>query len=162
MDCVKDSAVERILKFYKYIDVDIKMASEWLEQYEQGYNPLGAISYNGMPKSNNLPDCTTTLAIKLVEANAKENIDTLKKRITELQKLKWEIFNEISTLTPVHKTIVSEFYIKGSKWEYIAGQINYSVRHSKNIRHVALKDLGTRLAQNKYIVNSVIIDEIIK
>lgn len=162
MGCVKDLQVEKILKFYKYIDVDIKMASEWLERYEQGYNPLGAISYNGMPKGTNLSDSTTTLAIKLAEANTKENIDTLKKRIMELQKLKWEIFNEIATLTPVHKTIVSEFYIKGRRWEYIAGQINYSVRHSKNIRHVALKDLGARFAQNKYIVNSMIIDENIK
>ena len=162
MDCVKDSEVERILKFYKYIDVDIKMASEWIEQYEMGYNPLGAISYSGMPHSNTLLDCTTALAIKLVEANTKENIDTLKKRIEELQKLKWEIFNEISTLTPTHKTIVSEFYIKGHKLKYIAEQINYSVRHSKNIRHVALKDLGTRFTKNKYILNSMIIDEILK
>ncbi len=162
MGCVKDLQVEKILKFYKYIDVDIRMVSEWLEQYELGYNPLGAISYNGMPKCTNLSDCTTILAIKLAEANTKENIDTLKKRITELQKLKWEIFNEISTLTPIHKTIVSEFYIRGHKWKYIAEQINYSVRQSKNIRHVALKDLGTRFAKNKYILSSMIVDEILK
>ena len=38
---MKNSEVEAILKFYKYIDLDIKVASEWLEQYEAGYNPLG-------------------------------------------------------------------------------------------------------------------------
>ena len=64
---LKDLAeeVEEILKFYRYIDLDIKVASEWLEQYEAGYNPLGAVVYDGMPHGNNLSDSTALLAVKL-------------------------------------------------------------------------------------------------
>lgn len=38
---MKNLEVEAVLKFYRWIDLDIKVAGEWLEQYEAGYNPLG-------------------------------------------------------------------------------------------------------------------------
>lgn len=159
---MKNSEVEAVLKFYRYIDLDIKVASEWLEQYEAGYNPLGAVTYDGMPHGNKLSDSTALLAIKLAETDTRENIDTLKKRIKELKKLRTEILKEISTLTPIHKTIICGFYIKGQKWERIAEQISYSVRQSKNIRSVALEVLGGKLARNRNISRSEIIGEAIK
>jgi len=159
---MKNSEVEAILKFYKYIDLDIKVASEWLEQYEAGYNPLGAVVYDGMPHGNKLSDSTALLAIKLAETDTRESINTLKKRIKELKKLRTEILKEISTLNPVHKTIICGFYIKGQKWERIAEQISYSVRQSKNIRCVALEVLGGKLARNRNISRSEIISEAVK
>lgn len=159
---MKNLEVEAILKFYRYVDLDIKVASEWLEQYEAGYNPLGAVVYDGMPHGSTLSDSTALLAIKLAEADTRESIDTLKKRIKELKKLRTEIFKEISALTPIHKTIISGFYIKGQKWERIAEQISYSVRQSKNIRCVALEALGGKFARNRNISRSKIIGEITK
>ena len=159
---MKNSEVEAILKFYKYIDLDIKVASEWLEQYEAGYNPLGAVVYDGMPHGNKLSDSTALLAIKLAETDTRESIETLKKRIKGLKKLRTEILKEISTLIPVHKTIICGFYIKGQKWERIAEQISYSVRHSKNIRCVALEVLGGKFARNRNISRSEIISEAVK
>lgn len=85
---MKNSEVEAILKFYRYIDFDIKVASEWLEQYEAGYNPLGAVVYDGMPHGNKLSDSTALLAIKLAETDTRESIETLKKRIKGLKKLR--------------------------------------------------------------------------
>ena len=159
---MKNSEVEAILKFYKYIDLDIKVASEWLEQYEAGYNPLGAVVYDGMPHNNKLSDSTALLAIKLAESDTRESIGTLKKRIKALKKLRTDILKEISTLNPVHKTIICGFYIKGQKWERIAEQICYSVRQSKNIRCIALEVLGGKLARNRNISQSEIIGEVIK
>ena len=45
---MKNSEVEAILKFYKDIDIDIKVASKWLEQYESVYDTRGAMNYDGI------------------------------------------------------------------------------------------------------------------
>ena len=42
---MKNWEVEAILKFYKDIDLDIKVTGEWLEQYESVYDTTGAINY---------------------------------------------------------------------------------------------------------------------
>ena len=73
---MKNSEVEAILKFYKWIDLDIKVAGEWLEQYEAGYNPLGAVPYDGMPHGNKLGDSTALLAMKLAETDTRQIIPT--------------------------------------------------------------------------------------
>ena len=92
---MKNSEVEAILKFYKWIDLDIKVASEWLEQYEAGYNPLGTVEYDGMPHGSKLGDSTALLAMKLAETDARERIKTIKSRIAESKKLRTQIFRII-------------------------------------------------------------------
>jgi hypothetical protein len=159
---MKNADVEAILKFYKYIDIDIKVTSEWLERYENVYDTRGAVTYNGMPRGSNISDSTALFAMKIAETETAECIATLKKRLKELKKLRTEILKEISSLNPVHKTIICGFYLQGQKWEHIAEQINYSVRHSKNIRCVALEVLGGKLARNRSISQSRIIAERIK
>lgn len=159
---MKNSEVEAILKFYKNIDIDINVASKWLEQYESVYDTRGAMNYDGMPHGSNTSDSTAPFAIKIAETDTAESIAILEKRITELKKLRTEIVKEISTLNTIHKTIVFGFYIKGEKWKQIAEQISYSVRQSKNIRCVALEVLGSKLARNRNISRSKIINEIIK
>jgi len=158
---MKNSQVEAVLRFYKDIDLDIQIASEWLEQLESGYNPLGAVVYDGMPHGTNISDQTAQLGIKLAESNTGERVAILKKRIKDLKKVRTEILKEITTLTPVHKTIIVGFYIEGQKWERIGERINYSVRQSKNIRCVALEVLGGKMARNRSISRSKIIAEII-
>lgn len=159
---MKNSEVEAILKFYKYIDTDIKVASEWLEQYEERYDTRGAMNYDGMPHGSTTSDQTALLAIKLSETGTRESIEVLEKRIRELKKLRTEIVKEISTLNAIHKTIIFGFYVKGEKWEQIAEHINYSVRQSKNIRCIALEVLGSKMARNRSISRSKVVNEIIK
>lgn len=159
---MKNSEVEAILKFYKDIDLDIKVASEWLEQLEEQYDNRKAINYDGMSHGSGTTDQTALLAMKLAEADTLERTEMLKKRIKELKKLRTEILKEISTLKPVHKAIIDGFYIRGHKWERIAEQINYSVRQSKNIRCVALEVLGGKLARNRNVSRSKIIAEVVK
>lgn len=159
---MKRLEVEAILKFYRHIDIDIKVMSEWMEQYEAGYNPLGTKLFDGMPQGNSLSDPTAQLAVKIADTDIKEMIRILKSKIEELKKLRTEIMTEISELTPVYKTIICGFYIKGQKWERVAEQINYSIRQSKNIRCAALESLGRNFAGNRTISKSEIIEKIIK
>ena len=156
---MKNSDVEAILKFYKWIDLDIKVAGEWLEQYEAGYNPLGAAGYDGMPHGNKLGDSTALLAIKLAETDTRECIEVLKNRIQELKELRTQIFWESSSLPVLYKVIICGLYLQGKKWEQIGEEIGYSVRHAKNIRCEALKILGEKLARNKIVSRSKIIKE---
>ena len=159
---MKNLEVEAILEFYKDIDLDIKVTSEWLEQYESVYDTRGAINYDGMPHGNNISDSTALLAIEIAKTDTAERIRILKDRVKDLKKLRTEILKEISSLNPIHKAIVCGFYLQGQKWERIAEQINYSVRQSKNIRCVALEVLGGKFARNKNISRSKIISEIVK
>lgn len=159
---MKNSEVEAVLKFYKDIDLDIKVTSEWLERYESVYDTRGAINYDGMPHGSNISDQTALLAIELAETDTAERIKVLTGRIQELKKLKTEILKEILTLTPIHKTIICGFYLQGQKWERIAEQINYSVRRSKDIRYIALEVLGGKMARNRKISRSKILKEILK
>lgn len=158
---MKNSEVVKILKFYKWIDLDIKIAGEWIEKYEAGYNPLGAVVYDGMPHGSNLGDSTASLAMSMEEDGAKERVEATKRRITELKKIRTQIFKEISAMTAVHKVIICGLYLQGQKWDYIAEQIGYSVRQAKNIRCEALKDLGEKLARNRTVSRSKIIKEIL-
>lgn len=159
---MKNSEVEAILKFYKDIDLDIKVTGEWLEQYESVYDTRGAINYDGMPHGNNISDSTALLAIEIAKTDTADRIRVLKGRVKDLKKLRTEILKEISSLNPIHKAIVCGFYLQGQKWERIAEQISYSVRQSKNIRCVALEVLGGKFARNKNISRSKIISEIVK
>jgi hypothetical protein len=159
---MKNREVEAVLKFYKDIDLDIKVTSEWLKQYESVYDTKGAINYDGMPHGSNLSDSTALLAIKIANTDTAEQIKRLKSRLQELKKLRTEILKEISSLNPIHKVIICGFYLQGQKWEQIAEQINYSVRHSKNIRCVALEVLGGKMARNRNISQSNILKDILK
>ena len=49
---MKNWEVEAILKFYKDIDLDIKVTGEWLEQYESVYDTTGAINYGSACNQN--------------------------------------------------------------------------------------------------------------
>lgn len=159
---MKNSEVETILKFYKEIDLDIKITSEWLERYESTYDTREAINYNDMPHGNHTSDTTALSAIEIAKSGTADNIKELRDRLRDLKKFRTETLKEISSLNPTHKAVVFGFYLQGQKWERIAEQIGYSVRQSKNIRCVALEVLGRKFARNKNISQSKIAKEILE
>ena len=71
---MKNWEVEAILKFYKDIDLDIKVTGEWLERYESVYDTTGAINYDGMPHGSNTSDSTALLAIEIAGTDTAERI----------------------------------------------------------------------------------------
>ena len=63
---MKNWEVEAILKFYKDIDLDIKVTGEWLERYESVYDTTGAINYDGMPHGSNTSDLLCIAYIRIM------------------------------------------------------------------------------------------------
>ena len=43
---------EKILKFYPHIDDDIRMCKASLAEYEERYNIIGAITYDGIDRKS--------------------------------------------------------------------------------------------------------------
>lgn len=151
--------VEKILRFYNEIDEQIRTCNAWIKEIEQMYNPVGAMNYDGMPKGSSNGDSTSSIAMKLSETGAGEELKMLNARVKELRKLRTEILREFTSLSVVHKKTIEGFYIKGMNWEQIAKQINYSVRQSKNIRNTALETLAKKMARNNYISRSKILKQ---
>lgn len=153
---------EKILRFYNSIDDDIRMCRASLEEYEERYNTIGAITYDGMPKGSGTSDKVAKRAIRNAEADTKAHIDYLRERIRELNRIRTEILKELTTLQTVHKLILTGFYIKGLKWEQIAAQAGYSVRQAQNHRTEALEIMAKKITRNRYLSKSKFIKKIIK
>ena len=145
---------EKIFRFYHHIDDDIRMCKASLTEYEERYNTMGAIPYDGMPKGSGISDKVAKRAIKNVEADTKAHIDFLHERIRELNRTRTEILRELTTLQMIHKLILTEFYIKGMKWEQIAAQAGYSVRQTQNHRTKALEIMAKKITKNRYLSQS--------
>ena len=82
---MKNWEVEAILKFYKDIDLDIKVTGEWLERYESVYDTTGAINYDGMPHGSNTSDSTALLAIEIAGTDTAERIKGQNTGVKEIE-----------------------------------------------------------------------------
>lgn len=158
---MENPEVEAVLKFYKDINLDIKTNQKILNEFEEEYNTLEGVVYDGLPHGGRLPDQTAVFAITIADTGTAMRIKMLKERIRELENLKTEILREVLSLPPVHKTIICSFYIENRKWEHIAEHVNYSIRQSKNIRRTALAFLGKKFEENKIISESKLIKKLI-
>ncbi len=150
---------EKILKFYPRIDDDIRMCKASLAEYEERYNTIRAITYNGMPKGSGTSDKVEKRAMRNAEADTKAHIDFLHERIRELNRVRTEILKEITTLQTVHKLILTGFYIKGLKWEQVAEQAGYSVRQAQNHRTEALQIMAKKITRNGYLSQSEFLEK---
>lgn len=72
---------EKILKFYPYIDDDIRICKASLAEYEERYNTIKAITYNGMPKGSGTSDKVEKRAMRNAEADTKAHIVLLRVRV---------------------------------------------------------------------------------
>lgn len=165
---MKNSQVEKILKFYNHLEADIKISKNWLEEFELNLldinNPLKGVNYDGMPHGTGVSDPTAAAANKRLKSwytkdTSQKLYKDTQKHIKDLRKLQAEIIKEVFGLTPMYKIIIYGKYIKGDTWEQIGEQISYSVRQCKNLRVAALKLLGERFTGNKNIShNRAVID----
>ncbi len=153
---MENRKVEAVLKFYRDIDLDIRLDYKLLAETKGIYNTLEGVVYDGLPRGSSLSDQTAGFAVVIA------GTETLEREINELEILKTEILTEILSLPPVHKNVIYYFYIKNRKWEWISEHINYSVRQSQNIRRAALENLGRKIEKNKIISESWIIKKSLK
>ena len=59
---------EKILRFYNCIDDDIRMCKASIAEYEERYDTIGTIAYDGMPKGSGTSDKVAKRAIRNAEA----------------------------------------------------------------------------------------------
>lgn len=130
-----------ILTFYRNIDGEIRFYRGMVNELESYYDTVGGQSLDGMPKGkNHIANAVEAVALNLPEGLGQE-IDYYTARIGELQALKVEILKEISRLEYRLKSIVTDYYLHGLKWEQVSARNHYSERQCKNIRDAAVTTL---------------------
>lgn len=140
-----------ILTFYRNIDGEICFYRGMVNELESYYDTIGGQSLDGMPKGkNHITNAVEAVALNLPDGLEQE-IDHYTTRIGELQALKVEILKEISRLEYRLKSIVTDYYLHGLKWEQVSARNHYSERQCKNIRDAAVGSLVKPFGANKII-----------
>ncbi len=144
--------VVEILMFYRNIDGEIRLNRDIVKDLEESYyDTIGGQSLDGMPKGkNHISNMVEAVALN-VPAGTAEAIESYEAKIAELQALKVEILKEISRLEYRLKSIVTDYYLNGLKWEQVSARNHYSERQCKNIRDAAVKSLVETFGANKII-----------
>lgn len=143
--------VVAILIFYRDIDGEVRFYREMVKELESYYDTIGGQSLDGMPKGkNHVSNAVEAVALNLPDGLG-ENIDHYTAKIGELQALKVEILKEISRLEFRLKSIVTDYYLHGLKWEQVSARNHYSERQCKNIRDAAVVALIKAFGENAII-----------
>lgn len=148
---IEKKDVVGILVFYRDIDGEIRFCREMVKELESYYDTIGGQSLDGMPKGKN----HISSAVEAVALNLPDGIHTELEyytgRVEELQALKVEILKEISRLEYRLKSIVTDYYLHGLKWEQVSARNHYSERQCKNIRDTAVGNLVEAFGANRII-----------
>lgn len=148
---IDKKGVVAILLFYRNIDGEIRYYRDIVKDLESYYDTIGGQSLDGMPKGkNHITNVVEAVALNLPEGLG-EVVEGYTEKIGELQALKVEILKEISSLEYRLKSIVTDYYLHGLKWEQVSARNHYSERQCKNIRDAAVKSLAETFAENKII-----------
>lgn len=151
MAVMKKSRVVELLTFYRNIDGEIRLYKATVADLESYYSPTGGQSLDGMPKAKyNISSTTEDIALNLPD-NLREDIELYNSKINVLYKLKTEILKEVSCLELKFKSIITDYYLHGLKWEQVSVRNHYSERQCKNIRNTAIESLATRFEENPVI-----------
>ncbi len=144
--------VVEILMFYRNIDGEIRLNRDIVKDLEESYyDTIGGQSLDGMPKGkNHISNMVEAVALNVPDGIG-EAISGYEAKIAELQALKVEILKEISRLEYRLKSIVTDYYLNGLKWEQVSARNHYSERQCKNIRDAAVKSLVETFGENKII-----------
>lgn len=148
---IDEKGVVAILTFYRNIDGETRFYRDIVSELESYYDTIGGQSLDGMPKGkNHISNMVEAVALNVPEGTA-EAISGYEAKITELQALKVEILKEISCLEYRLKSIVTDYYLHGLKWEQVSTRNHYSERQCKNIRDTAVKSLVKPFGANRII-----------
>lgn len=150
---MKKSRVIELLNFYRNIDGEIRLYKATVADLENYYEPAGGQGMNGQPRAKyNASSPTENTALNLPE-NLREDIEFYNSKINALYKLKTEILREVSCLELKFKSIITDYYLHGLKWEQVSVRNHYSERQCKNIRDTAVENLAGRFDKNPAIAS---------
>jgi hypothetical protein len=144
------ATVKKVLLFCKNIDSEISLNNGMIRDYENRYYSLSGGVSESQVKRNSMTKRTETIALNVPGYVSKE-INTLTERNEQLDNLKAEIMKEINKLPYHKKSALYFFYIKGLRWIQISERIQYSTDRCKQIRNIALDELGEKFSENELI-----------
>lgn len=148
---IDEKGVVAILTFYRNIDGETRFYRDIVSELESYYDTIGGQSLDGMPKGkNHISNMVEAVALNVPEGTG-EAISGYEAKIAELQALKVEILKEISRLEYRLKSIVTDYYLHGLKWEQVSARNHYSERQCKNIRNAAVVALAEAFEGNAII-----------
>ena len=150
---MKKSKVIELLTFYRNIDGEIRLYKATVADLENYYEPTGGQSMDGQPRAKyNVSSPTENTALNLPES-LREDIEFYNSKTNVLYRLKTEILREVSCLELKFKSIITDYYLHGLKWEQLSARNHYSERQCKNIRNTAVENLAGKFEQNPVIAN---------
>ena len=148
---IDEKGVVAILTFYRNIDGEIRLYRDIVKELESCYDTIGGQSLDGMPKGkNHISNMVEAVALNVPEGTC-EAIGGYEAKIAELQALKVEVLREVSGLEYRLKSIVTDYYLHGLKWDQVSARNHYSERQCKNIRDAAVESLVKAFGGNRVI-----------
>ncbi len=136
---------ETVLKYCADIPCRIAIINQSQRELEDETDTLHGVAMDGMPKSGVPGDAVCSMACKMVDLGIGDRLRELEERKRILRSDWATIQRQIDRLPSVHNLILSGYYIEHKKWDKIGDKINYSVRHMKRLRNVALAMFGNCL-----------------
>ena len=112
----------------------ITALQEQIEMLRADAENIG-ISLDGMPRGQSKTSFED-IAIQLAECESK-----LTAELSALWSKQMEAILILEMLTPKHRTILTEYYIKDKTWERVAYEQGYSWRHCYRLHGYALAEL---------------------
>lgn len=142
---MKVHEAEAILKYYADITQRIEIIRRQCAALNDEIDPMRGMGTDGMPHGGSHGDSTATMACKMEELGIGEQLRQLEQQRAVLLEDQRIIRGQMNRLDSGHNLILTEFYIGHKKWEEIQTRTQYSIRHLKRLRNVALAQLGRSL-----------------
>lgn len=146
--------VKAILVFWADIPKQVRLLNKEYSVLEDDlYNPLGAVSMDGMPHGSGASSKTENMALIAADDGRSARLLEIEKRKNLLLVLSAEIAAAMDCLCSTHKIILVDFYREGKSWEQISRKVFLSVRQCKNKRNFAIAELGRGLERSETVKN---------
>lgn len=139
-----------LIKYFPRIGQDIKLNEDIKRSLESDWD-LDSVVSDGMPRGTSTSDPTGKKGCQMAINGSGETIRAIEKEIDRLKKLQTEIFRELKILPYYQKQVIYYYYLDGKRWSWVAMKMNYSEKHCRRIRDIAITNLRKVFEKNKYI-----------
>lgn len=130
------TAKEYLKQYENAVRVVERVQQEYDEQMEQIDSIRSALGGDGLPRSGEMSKQVEKQAIRLAE-KAEELIEAEANAI----EIRQEIFKTILKVPGEPGDVLQARYVNLMKWEEVADQVGYTVRHTHNLHKTALEEI---------------------
>lgn len=130
-------SIEKILKNYNMLKLNIEIADKQLQRLEED-DGLKGVSYDKEQLSKTYKFISATEDTAIEKIIKKDKIEKDKDKSQEWISIMDRLINE---LDDVEKEILKMYYMEGMQWWQIAHKVKYSERWCKELRTKAIRKL---------------------